>query len=496
MSKCYTIEARDFGPIVEASVEMRPLTVFIGPSNTGKSYLAVLLYALHRCLGDSELDYHNYREIPWSRSIAESSQSVQASFPEWFRQLWKGDTRSALPDDFSRYICATLERADGLQKAIAAEVNRCFGIDDPSELARGAGSSGSPRVGFRVPQGTSTESVHYSFPLVSGHRTSASAVANLPALDERLRDMVRRDDLRTRLIFDGDSDFVFQYFMESLVGDLFRSLLGPLGGAAYYLPADRTGVMHSHKVVVGALLQGAASAGLRPPTNIPMLSGVLADFLEQLIAVSGPRRGVARGRKRDVELASALENNVLQGAIRVDTGDAGYPTFAYRPKNWQRDLPLMRSSSMVSELAPVVLYLRHLVQPGDVLIIEEPEAHLHPAMQAALARELARLVRAGVRVVMTTHSEWLLEQVGNLVRLSSLTADKQAEIGGADVALSPKDVGAWFFKPMGRPKGSIVEEVNLDPETGLFPTDYEAVSETLYNESAHIFNRMQEGSGE
>ena len=312
--------------------------------------------------------------------------------------------------------------------------------------------------------------------------------------------MARKNDLPTRLTFDEESSRspffeYFIYFIRSLVDDVFRSLLGPLGGAAYYLPADRTGVMHSHKVVVGALLQGAATAGLRPPTNIPMLSGVLADFLYQLIAVSGPRRGVAGGRKRDVELASALENNVLEGAIRVDTGDAGYPTFAYRPKNWKRDLPLMRTSSMVSELAPVVLYLRHLVRPGDVFIIEEPEAHLHPAMQTALARELARLVRAGVRVVMTTHSEWLLEQVGNLVRLSSLTADKQAEIGGADVALRPEDVGAWFFKPMQRPKGSIVEEVKLDQETGLFPTDYEAVSETLYNESAHIFNRMQEGSG-
>ena len=57
---------------------------------------------------------------------------------------------------------------------------------------------------------------------------------------------------------------------------------------------------------------------------------------------------------------------------------------------------------MVSELAPVVLYLRHLVQPGELLIIEEPEAHLHPGMQAAFTRELARLVTTGVRIVITT----------------------------------------------------------------------------------------------
>ena len=42
----------NFGPIVEAEIDLRPLTVFVGPSNTGKSYLAILIYALHRFFGD------------------------------------------------------------------------------------------------------------------------------------------------------------------------------------------------------------------------------------------------------------------------------------------------------------------------------------------------------------------------------------------------------------------------------------------------------------
>ena len=110
------------------------------------------------------------------------------------------------------------------------------------------------------------------------------------------------------------------------------------------------------------------------------------------------------------------------------------------------------------------------MRPGEVLIIEEPEGHLHPAMQAAFARELARLVRAGVRIVMTTHSEWFLEQIGNLVRLSGLPENRRTGIA-ADVALGPAEVSAWLFRPKQRPKGSVVEEVVLDPETGPFPTD-------------------------
>lgn len=83
-------------------------------------------------------------------------------------------------------------------------------------------------------------------------------------------------------------------------------------------------------------------------------------------------------RRNDAGLEISLENNLLGGAIHLDSSEAGYPTFTYRPRGWTDDLPLMRASSMVSELAPVVLYLRYVVEPGTVLIIEEPEAHLHP----------------------------------------------------------------------------------------------------------------------
>ena len=270
-----------------------------------------------------------------------------------------------------------------------------------------------------------------------------------------------------------------------------NSVLGPITGFAYYLPANRAGVMQSHRVLVGTLLQGATTAGWRSSTRVPLLSGVLADFLDQLIAVSD---GLGTQGDKEEELALAVEKNVLQGTIGVESEALGYPIFTYQPKNWKRAMPLLRASSMVSELAPVVLYLRHWVQRGDTFIIEEPEAHLHPTMQATFARELARLVRAGIRIVIATHSELLLEQIGNLVRLSSLPDKEQARLGGKDVALSPDDVGAWLFKPSRRPKGSKVEEIKLDPETGLFPTDYDRVSEILHNEGAHIFNYQQRGN--
>ena len=190
-----------------------------------------------------------------------------------------------------------------------------------------------------------------------------------------------------------------------------------------------------------------------------------------------------------------IENRMLDGTIHIDQEAGGYPSFMYRPTGWKEMLPLMNASSMVSELAPIVLYLQHIVRDGDLLIIEEPESHLHPAMQAVVAKILAELVREGVRIIVTTHSDWFLDQIGNLVRLSGLPEGDRLRITDG-VALEEHEVGAWQFEGCGADGGARVTEIGVDPDTGLYPVDYGRVSDSLYNESAKIFNRMQENSGD
>jgi len=61
------------------------------------------------------------------------------------------------------------------------------------------------------------------------------------------------------------------------------------------------------------------------------------------------------------------------------------------------------ASSMVKELAPLYLCLRYLVEPDELLIIDEPEMNLHPAAQVQIIEFLAMLVQAGLKVLITTH---------------------------------------------------------------------------------------------
>ena len=436
----YRIEVADFGPIRHAAVDLRPLTVFAGPSNTGKSYLAMLVYALHQCFGPSYLaPVRRRRARYWfAGGMAESllcRVEVAKHFIGWWSTVNQSEPAS-LSDEFAAAIRPVLEQLAGAKGYLEQELRRSFGVDVLADLARqGSGDTGA-LVTLSIPKELDHDYVRYRFELGSEGVRVSGELGGLPPVP-----------IPTSLLFDekyrpGVADLEdAPFLLRAVLDDTFKSLIKPMAQPAHYLPADRGGVMHSHQVVVSTLIQSATAAGLRPSVKVPLLSGVLADFLDGLIGMSRPPHTSSR------RLADVLEQNLLAGAVRLNRSETGYPSFAYRPADWDSDLPLMRTSSMVSELAPVVLYLRYLVEPGDLLIIEEPESHLHPALQTAFARELARLVHSGVRVMLTTHSEWILEALANLVRLSELPEERREGIPGADVALTPDQVGAWLFRP-------------------------------------------------
>ena len=280
------------------------------------------------------------------------------------------------------------------------------------------------------------------------------------------------------------------YSIEAFFDELFFT---PLQRAdAYYLPAARSGIMESHRVIASSLVARSTRGGLERFPELPTLSGVMADFMERLILYKEDE-----SNERSMgELAGRLEQETLAGGIRSRRPTpGGYPEFVYRPRGTKQDVRLSRASSMVSELAPVVLFLRGAVRRGDTLLIEEPEAHLHPAAQTRMAVVLARLVRAGVRVVVTTHSDWLLKEIGNLMRAGELQeAGGPADDDGPPSALRRGEVGIWLFSKDDPVSGSTVKEIPFDEIEGVDPPDYEDVAEALYNRSADLQNQLEDGN--
>ena len=463
------INVKNFGPIEKAEIDLRPLTVFVGESNTGKTYLAALIYALHQ-------QFWGFSQYPWADYIAAhfglihrsrdrySQSEMQEIVQEMLEVLEKLNTpeRPFKFSDLPKEIRTLLDFGPIDLEDFTTNLERCFDLEDVSKLIRFTGSQGNEmNVSLSVREG---DQICWSFetqdagsgPTMSGHINPD--VVLLDPMDEKL-------DL----------------------GDLLKviAVRQEESGNSYYLPAARSGIMQSHGVIATALIKRATRIGL-DRLEVSTFSGMIGDFLEQIVQYK-ERDGSSKEISR---VAEQLETELLEGKIEVKrpTSEA-YPEFLYLPDQAEEALRMSHSSAMVSELAPLVLFLRGVVRQGDLLIIEEPESHLHPGAQTKIAQTLARLVRAGVYVLITTHSNWLLKQIGNLIREGELQKQGKSTSESADY-LKEEEVGAWWFH-----KNKPVTELPFDLTEGIEPEDHLDIEEDLYNRSAGLQNRIEEKKG-
>lgn len=88
---------------------------------------------------------------------------------------------------------------------------------------------------------------------------------------------------------------------------------------------------------------------------------------------------------------------------------------------------------------------------GDILLIENPEVHLHPGGQALMGRFLAEVAKAGVQVIVETHSDHVLNGLRRSVRAG---------------CLSPEQIKLYFFQPRSLP-GEQVVSPQMAPDGGV-----------------------------
>ena len=90
------------------------------------------------------------------------------------------------------------------------------------------------------------------------------------------------------------------------------------------------------------------------------------------------------------------------------------------------NIPLHLASSSARGLSDLYFFLRHTAARDQLLIIDEPESHLDTRNQVLFARMLAGFVRAGLQVLITTHSDYLVKELNNLIMLSREFPEKEA----------------------------------------------------------------------
>ena len=458
------IAVKNFGPIAEAKIDLRPLTVFVGPSNTGKTYFSTLIYALHgifngfsrlpdrsRQIGD--FDFHSllHQNNTDRRAILKKLNTLDRSFKF-----------SDLPQATRIMLQSEIQDIESLK----AELKRCFDLNSVTELIRlKDGQRDEMNVSLKV----SDESQRlWNFNL----EASESYLATRGAFNKNL--VLCPKELLASKGKIGMDDLYSQFSIE----------LSRYTGDRAYLPAARSGIMQSHRVIASSLVKRATRGGL-PHLEVPTFSGIVADFMQQLILYEefdGPNEKMRH-------LAETIESDVLVGQILMKPSTSGYPEFLYCPTDMGEEVRLTRAASMVSELAPLVLFLRGGIRYSDMLIIEEPEAHLHPGAQTEIALTLAGLVRAGVRVIVTTHSDWLLKEIANLIRIGDLKRKgvPKMEVMSPTHWLLPEEVGTWWFQ-----KDESVKPIPFDPTEGIEPKDYEDVADKLYDRSVNLQDLLEE----
>ncbi len=488
------ISVKNFGPIAEGAVDLKPLTVFLGPSNTGKSYMATAVYAVMRAA--SGPSFPDFPPIPFSRRLrrgfwrrtpfAEEGELEKAltGLREWAdHQSLAGEnpsglTAAILPEAVTSWLeTTTAQEMASFQRDVIGQLGRIHGAED--EFV----SRGRDRESFQLNIRNDDTALSLSVQLQDGGASPARFDISRTILPDALFDSV------PHLIETDEDGWVGPEIASILANSAYEAALDGMPGKTYYLPAARSGIVQGHKVLAAALVRQSSLIGIRQ-LNIPTLPGITTEFLSHLISLDRRMRRPGHYELLDNAI-EFIETDVLLGSISLDESDGlPYPEIVYAPKGGEPSpgkFTIEHTSSMVSELAPLILFLKHLVTPGDLLILEEPESHLHPKAQLQMARGIARLVNAGVNVLITTHSNDLTGQINNLISMSNVSEEKAKPLGlKQEECLRPDQVSAYGFHIDQAQGGAVAYPLPVSLDVGIEDKEFLPVAESLYHQALEL----------
>ena len=162
------------------------------------------------------------------------------------------------------------------------------------------------------------------------------------------------------------------------------------------------------------------------------------------------------------------------------------------------EMPLTAAASSIKELAPLTLIYNKYEAESLYVLFEEPEAHLHPQRQIKVADLIGCAVNKGSFMQITTHSDYFIKRINNLIKLRKLQDivpqgildDLLSKYGiRKECLVDSKNVGAYFFKPNDDGTSSIIRlDVEKDNEIP-FESFYGTIEEdlNLSREIRHLY---------
>ena len=213
---------------------------------------------------------------------------------------------------------------------------------------------------------------------------------------------------------------------------------------AVYLPASRTGFLLARREIVSKSIESLYSL---PSSENNLQERLTAPYIQFLQIMNNLRDSSESDNNENTPLIEFLQEKLLYGNVIVKSNGK---VIRYLPGDTDgKELPMSITSSVVTEIASLLLLLTTRL-PLRLIIIEEPEAHLHPALQKKIAQFLIRLVHSGIPIWITTHSDTILQHFNNMIKLNNHSAEREELMQefnySVEDLLTPEEINLYQFE--------------------------------------------------
>ncbi len=404
------ISIKNLGAIKQAEFTLGELTIICGGNNTGKTYAT---YALFGFL-----------------SFWRDAFSIKVPDGDVPRLLKEGNIELNIKD-YVNNAPTILEKGC---KAFTRQLSHVFASSDKHFADSSFAVELDPRDIQPIPTFERTMGAAKT-QLFSISKKADSPLVDISLLVEKEKVKIPQD-LITKIIGDALKDIVF--------GHLFPH--------PFIASAERTGSAIFRKELNFArnrLLEEMSSME-KEINPFELLSKVYTDYALPVRSNVDFTRQLEEIAKKDSFIAKEHPEilndftDIIGGGYLVTKSDELY----YVPKGKRIKLTMDESSSAVRSLLDIGFYLRHVAAPGDLLMVDEPELNLHPENQRRVARLFSRLVNIGIKVFITTHSDYIIKELNTLIMLNQggerlHTLAEQEHYGNSEL-LNPDKVRVYI----------------------------------------------------
>lgn len=455
------IQINNFGPVKQYEFDLcKDLHLIFGGNNIGKSYAITIVYLVIKSIlsyASPLISYHlekfysfDIQETPGSdMELEHIKKSVLENLTSWMY--------GTIIQSFYESLLATYDSIENLQNQFT---NDEFSIVLSSEI----------------------------FILTIKIEKGRLLISNIELKKELEVRAVKRNRHckfdRNKIIFYyvEDSETSYHAHIRELTILLYQHLINEIASrieSVHFLPASRSGLYQALNAFGQIIAELSKSRSfLKKKIELPNISEPLSDYFLNLTEITIGRRTVIN--KEISDIAKQIETDILKGTVEFDSKTK---RIMFSPENTKLRLDLSSTSSMVSELSPIVSFIRYiLAQPSrrtrqlhrsakPLVIIEEPEAHLHPKIQTIIMEIFSKLVSNNVKIIITSHSNYIFSKANNLILDGKINIDA---------------LQATIFKSNAH--GSVGE--NIDTDTlGMNDENFIDISEQLLNEKINLINK-------